>query len=190
VRLFLALNLGADVRRRCYEATAPLRAIRPELRWVVEPQFHLTLKYLGEQPEAVVAPLSAVVDEVADRSREMDLTIGAVGAFPNFRRARVVYLAVEPDPKLELLHHDVEVSCARMGFPIEGRPFRPHVTIGRERDDADPGARRALRDAARGVGAWVDATVGSVDLMVSEPAGKGHRHRLVHAAPMRAVVER
>lgn len=180
------------MRRRCYESTAPLRAVRPDLRWVAEEQLHLTLKFIGEQPDALVPRLADVVDGIAARSRELDLAIGAVGAFPTFRRARVVYLAVDPDPKLELLHHDAELSCAALDLPIEGRPFRPHVTIGRERDDADDASRRALRQAARQVRVHADAAVGSVDLMVSEPAEGGRRHRLLHAAPLRAatVVER
>ena len=59
MRLFLALNIPADVRRHCFEATAPLRLARPDVRWVGEAQLHLTLKFLGEQPEGVVQPLVA-----------------------------------------------------------------------------------------------------------------------------------
>ena len=53
MRLFLALNIPADARRRSFEATTPLRVARPDVRWVPEGQLHLTLKFLGEQPEIV-----------------------------------------------------------------------------------------------------------------------------------------
>ena len=176
MRLFLALNLDPEVRRRCYAATQALRAAGPEVRWVDEAKLHLTLKFLGEQPEALVVPLSAALDKAASQSRELDLQVGTIGAFPNFRRPRVVWLGVAPDPKLELLHHDVEVACDALGLPLDGRPFRPHVTLGRV--DKDDGA---LRQAARGIRVREVTVVGSVDLMRSA----GGRYQLLHAAALR-----
>jgi 2'-5' RNA ligase len=185
VRLFLALNIPADMRRRCFEATSPLRVARPDVRWVPEEQLHLTLKFLGEQPETLVPSITTAIDAIAQATRPIDLALGAVGAFPTLRRPRVVYLTVAPDPKLELLHHDVEVACAALAVPISGTPFRPHVTLGREQGDADLAARRALRDAARQVRLETLAPVASIDLMASDPTPDGARHRLVHAAPFR-----
>jgi RNA 2',3'-cyclic 3'-phosphodiesterase len=183
--LFLALNVPADVRRRSFEATQPLRDARPDVRWVPEGQLHLTLKFLGEQEEERVAALAEAMDRVAKGTRAIDLAVGKVGAFPTLKRPRVVYLTVAPDPKLELLHHDVEVACAALGLPIEGKPFRPHITVGRERDGARPEDSVALREAARQVRFKTLAPVESIDLMASEIGSDGARHRLVHAATLR-----
>jgi RNA 2',3'-cyclic 3'-phosphodiesterase len=185
VRLFLALNIPADVRSRSFAATSPLRIARPDARWVPEGHLHLTLKFLGEQPESLVPDLGAAMDGVAAATRPLDLALGRVGAFPTLQRPRVVYLTVAPDPKLELLHHDVEVACAALALPIEGKPFRPHITIGREREGAGPEERRALREAARQVRLKVLAPVRSIDLMASELGSDGAQHRLLHAAPFR-----
>jgi 2'-5' RNA ligase len=183
--LFLALNIPADARRRSFEATTPLRVARPDVRWVPEGQLHLTLKFLGEQPESLVSELSAAMDRVAGITPPLDLSLGRVGAFPTLKRPRVVYVTVAPDPKLELLHHDVEVACAALALPIEGKPFRPHITLGRERDAVEPDARRALREAAREVRLKTLAPVESIDLMASERTSNGSEHRLVHKAPFR-----
>lgn len=176
MRLFLALNLDPEVRRRIHAATHALRAATPDARWVDESKLHLTLKFLGEQPETLVAPLSAALDQAAARSHELDLQFGAIGAFPNFRRPRVVWVGVAPDPKLELLHHDIEVACEGLGLGVEGRPFRPHVTLARV--DKDDGA---LRQAAKGLKVREVSVVDSVDLMLSA----GGRYRVLHAAAMR-----
>jgi 2'-5' RNA ligase len=177
MRLFLALNIEPEVRRRCYAATHALRAAGPDVRWVDETKLHLTLKFLGEQPESLVAPLSAALDAAAGQSRELDLVFGAIGAFPNFRRPRVVWIGVAPDPKLELLHHDVEVACDALGLGVDGRPFRPHLTVGRvEKNDG-----RALREAARGLRVREVSGVSSVDLMLSA----GGQYRVLHAAALR-----
>ncbi len=179
MRLFLGLNLDPAVRRRCYEATAPLRAARPDVHWVTEPKLHLTLKFLGEQEESVVSPVAAALDRVAGATRVMDLALGSLGAFPNFRRPRIVWVRVAPDPKLELLHHDIEVACEALGFGLDGRPFRPHVTLGRVIE-----LRNAtqLREAARRMRLRDESPVRSIDLMQS----RGGAYRLLHASPLDA----
>ena len=40
-------------------------------------------------------------------------------------------MGVAQEPRLELLHHDVEVACGQLGVETEGRPFRPHLTLAR-----------------------------------------------------------
>lgn len=176
MRLFLALNLDPEVRHRVHAATHALRIAAPLVRWIDESKLHLTLKFLGEQPESLVAPLAAALDKAAGQSRELDLQFGVIGAFPNFRRARVVWLGVAPDPKLELLHHDIEVACDGLGLGVDGRPFRPHVTLGRvEQVDG------ALRQAARGLRVRDVSAVSSVDLMLSS----GGQYRVLHAAALR-----
>jgi RNA 2',3'-cyclic 3'-phosphodiesterase len=174
MRLFLALNIEAQVRQRCYAATAALRTAGPDVRWVDEGKLHLTLKFLGDQPETLVTGLAPVIDAAAGRSRVMDLSLGGIGAFPNFRRPRVVWLGVTPDPKLELLHNDVEVACEKLGLSVEGRPFRPHVTLGR----VESGDGKALREAARGTKVRETSAVRSIDLILSA----GGQYRVLHAS--------
>jgi 2'-5' RNA ligase len=96
VRLFLAVNLTPEVRREVTAATALLRecAPAPEVAWVDEPRLHLTLKFLGEQPSERLDEIQAAAAAVAGRHRELLMTLGGVGAFPNFRRARIVWLGV------------------------------------------------------------------------------------------------
>lgn len=180
MRLFLALNIDHEVRRRCYDATARLRAVRPDVRWVDENKLHLTLKFLGEQSDTLLPKLTAAMDQAAARSRGMDLVLGSIGAFPNFRQPRVVWMGVAPDPKLELLHHDVETACDALGLGVDGRPFRPHVTIGRETNRGSADERRALREAARLVRVREASPVGSIDVMQSA----GGQYRVLHASPL------
>ena len=124
MRLFLAINLPPDVRRDIVAATAPLRECAPELAWVDEARLHLTLKFLDDQPpDDRVDAVRAATAQIAGRHRELIMHLGGIGAFPNFRRARVVWMGVEQDPRLELLHHDIEVACEALGFDVEGARF-------------------------------------------------------------------
>jgi RNA 2',3'-cyclic 3'-phosphodiesterase len=183
VRLFLAINLTEDVRRRAYEAAAPLRAAAPAVGWVAERNLHLTLKFLGEVPGGGDEIVRGV-QEAAGRHAGMTLSIGGFGAFPNMRRPRVVWLGVAAEPRLELLHHDVEVACAALGFAVEGRPFRPHVTLGRVKGAMSPDEARALAVAARSARFRAGSAVESVDVMRSELSPGGSRYTVLAALPL------
>src|SRR2546423_921021 len=103
----------------------------PELSWIREPQLHLTVKFLGEQPDDMAPRIADAMRGVGARNRVVDAQIGGIGAFPNFRRPRVVWIGVTPEPKLELLHHDVEAAWEWFGFALEGNGLGQDVTLGR-----------------------------------------------------------
>lgn len=186
MRLFLAINLTPDVRREIAAATAPLRECVPELAWIAEPLLHLTLKFLGEQPPERVDDIHAVLAGVAGRHRELLMTLGGIGAFPNFRRARVVWIGVGQDPRLELLHHDVEVACEGLGFEVEGRPFRPHLTLARVKQPLEVERARVLARQAKRTDYRTDFIVRSIDLMRSDLSADGPAYTTLVSAALRS----
>ena len=186
MRLFLALNLPADVRLEVFAATGALRECAPELTWVREPLLHLSLKFLGEQPPERVDDISAAIAGVAGRHRELVMNLGGIGAFPNFRRARVVWMGVASEARLELLHHDIEVACESLGFEVEGRAFRPHITLARVKHELPEERLRALSRAAKQTDYRTDFIVRSVDLMSSELSQSGPTYTTLVSAALRS----
>jgi len=186
VRLFLAINFEPVVRAAVHAAAAPLRDAAPGLSWVAADRVHLTLKFLGEQPEATAEAVGAAMDRVAHGHAAFGSSLGEFGAFPNFRRARVVWIGMDDDPRLEMLHHDVEVAADALGLPMEGRPFRPHVTLARvpQRPGVDV-LRELARAARRGSRPRFPATVRSIDLMRSTLRPDGAEHALLHSSLLR-----
>lgn len=168
------------------DATSDLRAAAPTLNWMVESRLHLTLKFLGEQEDAVVSPLGESLDRVARRHRPFTIRVAEVGAFPNFRRARVVWMGVDRESRLELLHHDVEQACEALGFEVEGRAFRPHLTLARVRERTAEDELRRLSRASRRVDFECETDVHTIDLMRSNPGRDGSSYDRLHAAPLRA----
>jgi len=187
VRLFLAINLDPTVRRAIVEAAAPLRAAAPSLGWVDDSRLHLTLKFLGDTTDDRVPPLCQAMNDVAGRHRPFAMHIRETGAFPNFRRARVVWMGIEREPRLELLHHDVELATEALGFEVEGRAFRPHLTLARVRERTALEELRQLARASRTVRFEEESAVGSIDLMRSNRGSNSTapRYECLHAAPLR-----
>jgi 2'-5' RNA ligase len=183
MRLFFAIELEPAVADALHHAIEPLRVLEPELAWVATPKLHLTMKFLGEVDDAAAATLIAAADSIAGRHRHFDMTLGGVGAFPNFRRARVVWMGIENEPKLEWLHHDLEVACADVGYELEGRAFRPHITLARVRAPLPIERVRALARAARRVAFAGAADVTRLTLFESA-LGSGAHYRRIHAATL------
>lgn len=185
MRLFVAVNLPGPARRGLRAATAPLRDVAPDGAWVREENLHLTMKFLGDvEEEARLPALREALAATVARHRAFDVTLAGAGAFPNLRAPRIVWFGMRPAPRLELLHHDVETACAGLGYEVDGRPFRPHVTLARLKAPLAQPAARALAAAARGVRWSADVTVASVDLMRSTLGAGGSRYDLLHAAPL------
>jgi RNA 2',3'-cyclic 3'-phosphodiesterase len=185
MRLFLAVGFEQRLRHAIHAATAPLRAAVPDAGWVPEDRVHLTLKFLGEQAEEMVAPLTAAICEIGQRHWPVPMRLRGVGAFPNLRRPRVVWVGIAPTPKLELLQHDVEERCAALGVEVEGKPFRPHLTIGRLRGTEAPEALRELGRLARGARFRADAVVSAIELVHSTLTAAGPRYERIALAPLR-----
>ena len=184
MRLFFAIELGDTLLDLLEDTMAPLRAEAPELAWVGREHRHLTLKFLGDAKDDDVPRLVAAAERAAARHVPIEMTVREVGAFPNFRRARVVWIGVEQEPRLELLHHDLELACEQEGFEVEGRPFRPHVTLARVRSPLPVDRLRRFARLARSVRMAATVRVVWITLFESTLAPSGARYRRVHAAPL------
>ena len=165
-------------------AIAPLRALEPGLAWVAPAKRHLTLRFLGEVDEPALPTLLELTDRLAATHRPFDMELAGIGGFPNLRRARVLWCGVDQEPRLELLHHDLELALDAAGYELEGRPFRPHVTVARMRTPLDAERGRALARAARKITFSATQHVAALTLLDSVLEPSGARYRRVHAATL------
>jgi 2'-5' RNA ligase len=176
MRLFIAVNLPTDVRETLWEVAAPLRAARYPVRWVAAESIHLTLKFLGDVDATREAEIASGVAAAAVGAKPFPLPVGGFGAFPSAQRPRVVWAGLEPVPPLELLQHRMEQEMERLGFPTEGRPFHPHLTLGRVKRDARPAALAGLATDLDSLVYETEVSVESVDLMQSTLTPQGARY--------------
>ncbi|GBD31137.1 MAG: RNA 2',3'-cyclic phosphodiesterase [Gemmatimonadales bacterium] len=184
MRLFVAINLPAEVKGEIWRAAEPLRVKRYPVRWVAPESIHLTLKFLGEvdaarEPQIVGALLRAV-----EGARRFRMLLSGFGAFPSVKQPRVLWVGCEGVPSLELLQHQVELEMEQIGFPLEGRPFRPHLTLGRVARGAKVSEFRGLEEVMAGLSFAADVVVESADLMESHLTPQGARYVRRHAAAL------
>jgi RNA 2',3'-cyclic 3'-phosphodiesterase len=150
MRLFIALKLPTDVRDELAAVQQRLRHTEAHpVKWVAPQSIHLTLQFLGEVPEAqlpaILQALEAVRTTAAQRS---PLRLAEAGAFPNLRRPQTLWVGIAGELEgLTRLHQAVIAATEPLGFQLETRPFRAHLTLGRVRREATPAQRVALGTA-------------------------------------------
>jgi len=181
VRLFVALNLPPPVREALWAATTPLRDLELPVNWVSGEGIHVTLKFLGEVGDDREPEVAAALGRAAAGARTLPLALEGFGVFPDFRRPRVVWAGIAPEPGLEMLQHRVEQEFAPLGFPTEARPFRPHVTLGRARRETRPRDFAGLEAALARLEFAQTAVVSALDLMQSTLRSGGAVYNVKHS---------
>ncbi len=180
LRTFIALPIDDALRRRLVGLQQELCEIGAEVKWVEPENLHVTLLFLGEVDALEVVEICRTVSGVADLKEPFPLAIAGLGAFPNLRRPRTLWVGVEDGrDQLVALHHALEDSLLRVGaYRREERAYTPHVTLGRVTGEHVPSSLlgRLKREAD-----WQGGTlaVREVHVMSSELTPDGPRYNVV-----------
>jgi 2'-5' RNA ligase len=134
IRAFVALRISAEIESAITELVSPVKEQRSGVRWVRQANLHLTLRFLGNAVENnMILELDRILKEVAAQMPPFVLNATGVGAFPNLDRPRTIWIGLVSE-QLMRLALQVEKAAVEAGFAAEGRPYTPHLTIGRVRD--------------------------------------------------------
>jgi RNA 2',3'-cyclic 3'-phosphodiesterase len=191
-RAFVAVGLDAATRASVGAEVDSLRPLSRAVAWVPAENLHLTLKFLGEQSDARLGEAITALEEAAAGRPPFSVTLHGVGAFPGMDRPRILWVGVaEGALGVRALQSAVEAALGERGFERDGRPWHPHLTIGRVFDpgrwrrDAAPALREAIaRAATRSFGAL---EVARILLMRSDLSRSGARYSELRAVGLEAT---
>lgn len=129
MRLFVAFDIDDAIRARIARWLDGVRDFAPEARWVKQESLHLTLKFIGERPDAELEGLKNALASV--RGTFMEINFCGFGFFPTARSARVFWIGMEAGAELAALAAAVDQKLMGLGIPKEERKFSPHLTLAR-----------------------------------------------------------
>ncbi len=130
-RLFVALELPADVRAAVHAWAREHAGGVPRLRLVELASLHVTLCFLGSRPAAEVGEIAGACRAVAGMAAP-ELTVGESLWLPP-RRPRVLTVALADEGgRLAAVQSALSGALAAGAFyEPEARPFLAHVTVAR-----------------------------------------------------------
>lgn len=132
-RLFIAIPLSDRVREGLHLVQLQLKRQLPEVNWANPETMHLTLHFLGDQPDDLVAKIADIVVCVGSSTPPFQLALQGLGAFPSAQRARVLWAGLQDRPETVRLHAQLATELKTIGIIPETRRYKPHLTLGRLR---------------------------------------------------------
>lgn len=188
LRAFIAVEIPPAIHQAIEKQAAPIRSGLDSslVRWVPVENIHLTLKFLGDVSPANLDLLEQMLCAEVGQHRAFDLGFGGLGAFPNPKRPRVIWIGIQAPAGLEALQHGIEAATATLGYPDEQRPFSPHLTIGRVKQNiasADMQKIRAALESSK-VGSLGTTRVSAVHLFKSDLKPSGSVYTRLFSAPL------
>ena len=176
IRSFLALYPSTPALESMAAFISCLKSKNPTIKWEDASKIHITLKFLGDVRAEVLDDVAAELQTAIPRNGAVEGLIDRPGAFPNFRRPRIIWMgfSVELLPVMTLQKVAEEI-CVRHGLPPDEKRFTPHFTIGRVRRRSDTRGLENAIEACSFQPAPVDFT--AVRMMESTLTDTGAIHR-------------
>jgi 2'-5' RNA ligase len=150
MRLFVAIELSEVARLHIAGLARNLREFKTHhgLSWVRPENLHITVKFLGDVSDDRLPALCSALGGVATEGPAA-LHADRLEFFPPRGPIRVVAMGLGGDVgRVNHLHRSIEDHCARVGFPLDGRLYRPHVTLVRCRNPLRAQDRKSWERAA------------------------------------------
>jgi 2'-5' RNA ligase len=127
-RLFLGLPVTAT--RHLQELASDLQQLVPRGQVVPESRWHITLHFLGDVSPQDVSRLRDALNPLLNRVQFPNpMAWRGVGGFPTRQRPSVVWIGLKPSDDVQQLAQVTAGPLAGLGFTIDRRPFRPHLTL-------------------------------------------------------------
>lgn len=132
MRTFIALEIPELLRDELADVTRSLQASLRG-RFVPRQNYHMTLAFLGDVPQAMLDDAQCAMECAATRveyGRNIVLAADRLGSFGRAKNA-TLWMGFAKDPILMALAEDLRDRLDSCGFTLDGKSFLPHVTLAR-----------------------------------------------------------
>lgn len=133
--LFLAVPLPMQIKEKLNGLFEKWKGQLPFKKWTDQDDFHITLSFLGPVTYTKSNELVKQLQEELKDFKSFSLTIQNLDMFGESKQPRVWWCGVNESNELIECQKKVSKVCEAVGFPVEKRPYRPHITIAKKFND-------------------------------------------------------
>ncbi|MFA6216356.1 MAG: RNA 2',3'-cyclic phosphodiesterase [Candidatus Omnitrophota bacterium] len=132
MRAFIAIEIPQEIKGFLAALQKGLRRSNADISWVKPHNIHVTMRFLGEIELLQQNAITKILDTVSKRHSSFKLRLSSLGAFPNAKSPRVIWVGIDlGTEQLQKIAGELETALQGSGFSPEERPFTSHMTIGR-----------------------------------------------------------
>ncbi len=129
MRLFTGIDLDLATRVNIVNLIDGFKQTA-DLHWSPSENLHITTKFLGEcQPEKLPEIKTALA--CVPLSGALNIRLRGLGWFPNPHNPRNFWVGIDAGETIAVLAKATNEALARIGIPVEPKPFSPHLTLAR-----------------------------------------------------------
>jgi RNA 2',3'-cyclic 3'-phosphodiesterase len=129
-RLFIGISVPDDIKKRIFRLIGKEYENFP-VKWVNQPNFHLTLNFLGYVQEEKITEICEVVQSVAGDIPSFELNFCETNFGPSPKIRKMIWAIGAENKDLENLKYGLD---RMLGFIVrEKKKFLPHINLGRIR---------------------------------------------------------
>jgi 2'-5' RNA ligase len=194
-RLFLAINLPQQIKEQLFDLVLKLQKTNKNkpIKWVEKDNFHLTLHFLGDIPEEKIQEITQALKPIVADFKTLNFQLlNSISAFPNLKDPKVIFLEMKElnDGQTVKLQKQIGEALKDLGFEIDPRPFRLHLTLGRVKFKTSiqiPDFQPSLAETNSGWRRPMPITnfqINSLDLMESNLTPSGPIYKIIKQYPL------
>jgi len=132
IRAFIAIEIDNGIKDRLSEYLNQLKKTGASVKWVAPENIHLTLKFIGYIEEETLPDLNKIISGAVSCLDSFSISIENIGAFPNFKKPRVVFVCVQDKGNNLLnIYERLDKGIERLGIKRESKKYVGHITLGR-----------------------------------------------------------
>jgi 2'-5' RNA ligase len=138
IRTFIGVDIGEGIRATAGALQRQLARTGADVNWTAPSNYHITLQFLRDVDDRDLAGVCRAVAAAAAGEPPFRLGVSGIGAFPTPRRPKVLWAGIrEGEAELRRLFAALEGPLTALGvYRKEDRPYTPHLTLGRAKDEA------------------------------------------------------
>ncbi len=131
MRVFFAIEFTNEIKDYLFSLQQDIRKYCTGGNFSHRENFHLTLRFIGEQNLQQVEILKEVLKEVAAATSPFELRLDNTGSFNKGNR-KIIWAGLGKSIELQQLYQRLEISLEKTGYQKEDRAYSPHITLARE----------------------------------------------------------
>ena len=130
MRFFIALEIPTENIPQFQSIQRSLHTLIPQSELTNLDKIHLTLAFLGEQPDQLKDKLTQLIQAATSDVSSFEVTPAYIDGFPNIHHPQILWVGVKGDiDKVLLIREGIKDGLESLHLPVDERRFVPHISI-------------------------------------------------------------
>lgn len=135
MRFFIALEIPEESKQELKDVQDRIKQLVPNFKPSFPDKLHLTIAFVGEQPDELKERLVEVLTDAAKNISSFSVTPAYIDGFPQLHSANVLWIGVKGDiDKLYIIRHRIKDGLIDLNLSVDERRFVPHIALGKVSD--------------------------------------------------------